>query len=64
MMYKYGYDSNEKTCEDEADKVDDKVSESEMKDIDLCDFKGKVAGGLKTHVTKKHRERKKTLEIY
>ena len=57
MMYKYGYDSNEKTCEDEADKVDDKVSESEMKDFDLFDFKGNTSGGLKIHVTKKHKEK-------
>ena len=57
MSYKYGYDSNEETTEDEIEKVDDKVTESEKKNCDLCAFKGKTAGGLKTHVTKKHREK-------
>ena len=57
MSYKYGYNSNEETSEDDIDNVDDKVIESERKNCDMCDFKGKTAGGLKTHVKRKHKEK-------
>ena len=51
MTYKYGYDSNEETSEDEN------VEESEKLECDLCSFKGKTPGGLKTHIRRKHREK-------
>ena len=57
MSYKYGYDSNEEASEDAIDKVDEKVTESEKINCVVCNFKGKTAGGLKTNVTKKHREK-------
>ena len=38
MSYKYGYDSNEETTEDEIGKVDDKITESEKRNCDLCAF--------------------------
>ena len=41
ITYKYGYDSNEETSEDEN------VEESEKLECDLCSFKGKTPGGLK-----------------
>ena len=51
MTYKYGYDSNEETSEDEF------VEESDKLECDLCSFKGKTPGGLKTHIRRKHREK-------
>ena len=51
MTYKYGYDSNAETSEDEI------VDETEKKDCDLCNFKGKTEGGLKTHIRRKHKEK-------
>ena len=51
MTYKYGYDSNAETSEDET------VEESRKKECDLCDFKGKTEAGLKTHVRSKHRDK-------
>ena len=51
MTYKYGYDSNAETSEEEFNE------ESEKKDCDLCTFKGKTPGGLKTHVRRKHRDK-------
>ena len=51
ITYKYGYDSNEETSEDEI------VEESEELECDLCSFKGKTPGGLKTHIRRKHREK-------
>ena len=50
MTYKYGYDSNAETSDDDIDE------ESEKKDCELCNFKGKTTGGLKTHIRRKHRE--------
>ena len=38
--YKCGYDSNAETSDEEINE------ESEKKDCDLCDFKGKTPGGL------------------
>ena len=47
----YGYDSSAETSEDEI------VDETEKRDCDLCNFKGKTEGGLKTHVRRKHKEK-------
>ena len=51
MTNKYGYDSSAETSEDEI------VDETEKNDCDLCNFKGKTEGGLKTHVRRKHKEK-------
>ena len=51
ITYKYGYDSNEETSEDEI------IEESDKLECDLCSFKGKTPGGLKTHIRRKHREK-------
>ena len=51
MTYKYGYDSNEETSEDEVG------AEIEKLQCDLCSFNGKTLGGLKTHKRRKHREK-------
>ena len=51
MTYKYGYDINAETSEDEI------VEESGRKECDLSDFKGKTEAGLKTHVRRKHRDK-------
>ena len=42
MLYKYGYVSNEETSEEEIDNVDEKVTESEKRNCNMCDFKGKT----------------------
>ena len=51
MTYKYGYDSNADTSEEEI------VEESGKRECALCDFKGKTEAGLKTHVRRKHRDK-------
>ena len=51
MAYKYGYDSNADSSEEEME--DDK---DENTVCDICSFKAKSKGGLKTHITKKHRK--------
>ena len=51
MTYRYGYDSNEETSEDEN------AEESEKLKCNLCSFEGKTPGGLKTHIRRKHREK-------
>ena len=51
MTYKYGYDSSKETSEDEIDE------EGENLECNLCCFKGKTAGGLKTHARRKHKEK-------
>ena len=50
MVYKYGYDSNADTSEEEIESNTD-----ENTTCDICGFKSKSKGGLKTHITKKHR---------
>ena len=52
MVYKYGYDSNAESSEEE---VENDKSERENNTCNLCDFKAKSKGGLKTHITKKHK---------
>ena len=51
MVYKYGYDSDADSSEEEVEieKVENTVCE-------ICEFKAKSKGGLKTHMTKKHRK--------
>ena len=52
MTHKYGYDSSAETSDEELNFGEDKIDEE--KDFTLCNFKGKTAGGLKTHITRKH----------
>jgi hypothetical protein len=58
MEYKYGYDISVETSEDEFGESE-KESERERSNCEFCDFKGKTVGGLKSHVTKMHREKGK-----
>ena len=57
LTYKYGYNSGADTTEDEMDEVDNDANESEKNHCDFFNFKGKTVGGLKIHVTRKHREK-------
>ena len=52
MVYKYGYDTDADSSEEE---VDNDKDEAENTKCNFCDFKGKTKGGLKTHITKKHK---------
>ena len=52
MEYKYGYDSNAVSSEDEVENDQDMTDNTLCS---ICDFKAKTTGGLKTHITKKHR---------
>ena len=47
MTYKYGYDSSAETTDEEIDNM--KNLSVDSFDCNLCDFKGKNTGGLKTH---------------
>ena len=51
MVYKYGYDSNADSSEEEIE-----VDKDENTVCDICGYKVKSKGGLKTHITKKHRK--------
>ena len=52
MSYKYGYDSSALTSDEELDDVE--ISNLENNESNICSFKGKTAGGLKTHIRRKH----------
>ena len=52
MENKYGYDSNATTSEDEIENDIDKTGSNVC---NICDFKAKTTGGLKTHVKRKHK---------
>ena len=52
MTYKYGYDSSALTSDEELDDV--VISNLENNECNICSFKGKTAGGLKTHIRRKH----------
>ena len=52
MQIRYGFDSN-----DEESESDEEVREIKSKKCDICEFVGKTESGLKTHITKKHREK-------
>ena len=52
MEIRYGYNSNTGSSEDEVENDKD-MTENTV--CNICDFKAKTTGGLKTHVTKKHR---------
>ena len=52
MEYEYGYDSDPGSSEYEV-KNDKDITENTV--CNICDFKAKTIGGLKTHVTKKYR---------
>ena len=47
MTYKYGYDSSAETTDEEIDNM--KNLSVDNFNCNLCDFKGKTTGGLKTH---------------
>ena len=51
MTYKYGYDSSAETSDEELVQIENNCN--------FCEFKGKTAGGLKSHVTKKHKDKDK-----
>ena len=53
MEYKYGHDINAESSEDE---IKNYGVGNENTVCDICDFKAKTTGGLKTHKTKKHRK--------
>ena len=68
MKLKYLYDSDDESSEYESD--DEKREQSRelfrkrkqeqknlKKNSDICDFTGKTTAGLKTHITKKHKEK-------
>ena len=57
MTYKYVYDSSVETSDEEESEEPSDDKENENKNCDVCGFKGKTIGGLKTHVTKKHRQK-------
>ena len=58
MTLKYGYEIGEESSDDETDNVNYGNTKEKVKtNCDLCDFKGKTIGGLKTHVTTKHRDK-------
>ena len=52
MENKYGYYSNATTSEDEIENDIDKTGSNVC---NICDFKAKTTGGLKTHVKRKHK---------
>ena len=53
MKIKYGFDSNDEESDYESD---EEIRETKSKTCDICEFVGKTESGLKTHITKKHRE--------
>ena len=55
MTYKYGYDSSAETTDEEIDYMKNRSVENF--DCNLCDFKGKTTGGLKTHKKRKHKDK-------
>ena len=55
MAYKYGYDSSAETTDEEIDYM--KIISVGNFDCNLCDFKGKTTGGLKTHKKRKHKDK-------
>ena len=59
MRYKYGYDSSAETTEEELCYAEEQNAETN--ECNHCGFKGKTAGGLKTHIRRKHRDRNKSL---
>ena len=52
MTFKYGYDSSAQTSDEELSDIE--IRTFENNECNLCDFKGKNAGGLKTHIKRKH----------
>ena len=59
MVYKYGYDSSAQTSDEELNDLE--KSSVENNECNLCDFRGKTIGGLKTHIRRKHGDREKTV---
>ena len=57
MTYKYGFDSSAETSDEEIDYM--KNLSVDNFDCNLCDFKGKTTGGLKTHKKRKHKDKQK-----
>ena len=58
MSHKW-YDSTAETTDEELVYGDN--TNTENNECSLCGFKGKTAGGLKTHVRRKHGDRDKSL---
>ena len=58
MTYKYGYDSSAQTSDEELDEIE--ISNVENNECNICDFKGKTTGGLKTHIRRKHGDGQKS----
>lgn len=56
MKNKYGFDSNDEESEYESD---DNIEEALNKtnNCEFCEFVGKTKSGLKSHITKKHKEK-------
>ena len=52
MVYKYGYDSNAESSEEEV-----ASNEDENTVFGKCGFQAKSKGGLKTHISRKHRDK-------
>ena len=59
LVYKYGYDSSAQTSDEELNDLE--KSSVENNECNLCDFRGKTIGGLKTHIRRKHGDREKTV---
>jgi hypothetical protein len=58
MQYKYGFDSNEEESDYESDD-EVRLAKTIPKKCEVCDFVGKTEAGLKSHVTKKHKQQEK-----
>ena len=57
MEIKYGYESGDDESEYESDENVNETLEKTKQKCELCEFIGKTISGLKTHITRKHRDK-------